>query len=175
MFVIAVNRTSDPLSVWLAEFAVVSLDQKQPNNPNKAKVIVTISPAEVAQETALMFRSTNSPPPPSQMEWLIYDKRGRYAGQAVSYNPLASLIRTIQEEEDRLAAEMNRQEDSTMINWIARTAFSGGVISPGGHLYGILYFPKIGGVNPMLMYSHKEWAQTASLKLPLGNWINSRH
>jgi hypothetical protein len=171
VFVIAVNQTIEPVRIGLDEFAIVSLDKKQPNNPNRAKVILALSPVEVAEETAVMFQSPTSPPPQQNLQWLIYDKRGRYVGQAVSDNPLLPLIQKIQEEEDRKAAARNWQAASTMIEWIERTSFVGGVISPGGHLYGILYFPKISGASPMLMYSHKDWRQAASLKLPLGTGL----
>ena len=59
----------------------------------------------------------------------------------------------------------------TITSWIVKTAYSGGAISSGGTLSGFLYFGKIQGKYPMLMYTDKSWKDDV-IQIPLGSWPN---
>jgi hypothetical protein len=174
IFVVAVNLSNKPVSLSLDEFAIVSLDAKHLADPNRAKVIFALNPVNVSEDLAVMFGSTTAPAqPPAELRFDVYNGKGKYVGEITTENPLLPVIQAIQQEQARQNAERTSQTISTMVGWIARTSFSGGVISPHGSLAGFLYFPKIKGANPMFLYTSKEWKGNANLKLPLGSWINS--
>ena len=161
LFVVAVNLSDEPVNVSLDEFAIVSLDAKHLGDANRAKVIFALNPVNVSEDVAVMVGSTTAPvQPPAELRFDVYNAQGKHIGEITTENPLLPVIQAIQEEQARQNAERASQRISTMVGWIARTSFAGGVISPNGSLSGFLY-------------TSKEWKGNAELKLPLGNWINS--
>ncbi len=174
IFVVAVNLGNEPVNVSLEDFAIVSLDAKHLGDASRAKVVFALNPVNVSEDVAVMLGSTTAPvQPPAELRFDIYNNGGKHLGEITTENPLLPVIQAIQEEQARQNAEIASQSISTMVGWIARTSFAGGVVSPKGSVAGFLYFPKINGVNSMFMYAAKEWKGSAELKLPLGNWISS--
>lgn len=127
IFVIAVNRRNELVSVVSGDFYIVSLDPRKPNDPNRTKVLKALQATAVTQS-------------------------------------LSSLVSPSSSEQDR-------DNVSSITQWIAQHSFEGGAISSGGHLSGFLYFEKIKGVNPMLMYGTEKMADTDhAINIPLGDW-----
>lgn len=174
LYVVALNMSDEPIKVSLTEFAIVSLDEKHPDDAKRAKVIFPISPVKVSEDIFMLYGSTVAPtiPPPPDLQVSLYNAKGTYVGHAVVDNPLTPLVAAIQDEQRRSEVQRATEKAGSIVDWVAHTGFVGGVISPHGSLAGILFFPKVKGVNPMLLYTSIEW-KDANLKLPLGDWIDS--
>jgi hypothetical protein len=172
VFIIAVNRRPELASIVRDDFYVVSIDPKHPQDANRAKVTQAIDPSAIAAGlTRLGLPSPYHQQPPRELYSNIYDANGKYVGQMVSTDPLWPLVSAIQQQEQKQINDDNAQAVSTMAAWVTRTGYAGGAISSGGSLGGYLYFGKIKGSQPMLMYNPKAQAGTSKyISIPLGNW-----
>ncbi len=171
VFVIAINRSNETVSVVHGDFYIISLDPKHLNDFKHASVTGSIEPTTITGAMAKLAVPSYSEPPPNEVHSDIYNSRGQYVGQIVSTDPLWPLVRALQEQQERQVNEQTARTVFTMTNWIGQTAYNGGAISSGGYLSGYLYFGKIKGVNPMLMYEQKSWInQNKVIQIPLGNW-----
>lgn len=174
LYVVALNMSDEPIKVSLEEFAIVALDGKHPDDAKRAKVVFPVSPIKVSENIFELYGSTVAPtvPAPADLQVSLYNARGAYVGHAVVDNPLTPLVAAVQEEQRKNETQRATEKAGSIVDWVARNGFVGGVISPHGSLAGILFFPKAKGVNPMLLYTSHEW-KDANLKLPLGNWIDA--
>lgn len=174
LYVVALNMGDEPIKVSLEEFAIVALDGKHPDDAKRAKVVFPVSPIKVSEDIFVLYGSTVAPtvPAPADLQVSLYNARGTYVGHAVADNPLTPLVAAIQEEQRRIETLRATEKAGSIVDWVARNGFVGGVISPHGSLAGFLFFPKAKGVNPMLLYTSHEW-KDANLKLPLGDWIEA--
>jgi len=174
LYVIAVNMSDEPIKVSLEEFAIVALNEKHPDDAKRAKVVFPVSPIKVSEDIFVLYGSSvaSTVPAPSELQVSLYNARGTYVGHAAVDNPLTPLVAAIQEEQRRNETQRATEKAGTIVDWVARNGFVGGVISPHGSLGGILFFPKAKGVNPMLLYTSHEWTN-ANIKLPLGDWIDT--
>jgi len=171
VFVTVINRSNETVSVVHGDFYIISLDPKHLNDFKHASVTGSIDPTTITGDVAKLAVPSHSEPPPNEVHSEIYNARGQYVGQIVSTDPLWPLVRALQEQQERQANEQTARTVFTMTAWIAQTAYNGGAISSGGYLSGYLYFGKIKGVNPMLMYEQKSWIdQNKVIQIPLGNW-----
>jgi hypothetical protein len=171
IFVLVLNRRNEIASVERQDFVIISLDRKHPHDASKAKGLFSIDPDKITSRMARLAAPTYSQPYPQQSHSQIYNSNGKYLGEIVSSDPMWPLAEALREQQERLANERNGQIVSTITSWIVKTAYSGGAISSGGTLSGFLYFGKIKGEYPMLMYTNKSWKDDV-IEIPLGSWPN---
>jgi hypothetical protein len=201
LFIVAFNTRELVADVYLGDFAVASMDKNHPNDPKRVKIIGLIDPSVVVSSLARLFAaSPTAAPPPSNSESDIYDANGNYLGSVVPSNPspdnptpppymqrpnwgperfLWSLNAVMNRtNERRQAIAQNEAAGSPIVEQVARTAFTGGAITPNKAISGFLYFGKIKGVHPWLMYVPgasmvdtvtPEIAKKA-IRIPLGDW-----